>query len=70
MPPHRRRTCSICRVLDDALPVDRYLALSAESFGCGCSAEDAPDEDECDAPPRGGGRVTGIGQGGLGHGRR
>jgi hypothetical protein len=32
MPSHRRRTCRVCRVLDDALPVDRYLTLSAESF--------------------------------------
>ena len=70
MPSHRRRTCPICRVLDDALPVDRYLALSAESFGCGCGADENLDEDEGDAPPPGFGRVTGIGQRGLGHGRR
>jgi hypothetical protein len=70
MPPHRRRACPICRVLDDTLPVDRYLALSAESFGCGCAGEEELDEDESDASPPDRIGVMRTWQLGVGDGRR
>jgi hypothetical protein len=38
------------RVLNDALPVDRYLAISAECVACDCGAGETIDDDEIDAP--------------------
>jgi hypothetical protein len=57
------------RVLNGTLPVDRYLAISAQCVACDCGAGEAMDDDEID-PPVPGRRVVKPRSGGVDvHGR-